>query len=94
MISILDELERVVAEAKRDDAFRRELLATRQAAGSVQAFCRVCGAHGFTISAMELVAAGEEAYAAMRRSTNGGGETSPLLEGEDDLYEMVMASIG
>ena len=34
-----------------------------------------------------------EAYAAMRRSTNGGGENSPLLSGEDDYYEMFFASL-
>lgn len=30
---------------------------------------------------------------AMKRSTNGGGENSPLLEGEDDPYEMFFASL-
>ena len=34
---------------------------------------------------MDLIAAGEEFYAAMKRSTNGGGENSPMLEGEDDF---------
>ena len=29
----------------------------------------------------------------MKRSTNGGGENSPKLEGEDDLYEMFFASL-
>ena len=42
---------------------------------------------------MDLVDAGEEAYAAMRRSTNGGGENSPLLQGEDDLYEMFLIGL-
>ena len=37
---------------------------------------------------MELVLAGEEFYATMKRSTNGGGENSPMLEGEDDFYEL------
>jgi hypothetical protein len=26
----------------------------------------------------------------MKRSTNGGGENSPVLEGQDDYYEMLM----
>ena len=42
---------------------------------------------------MDLITAGEEAYAAMRRSTNGGGENSPMLEGEDDFYELFFAGI-
>ena len=36
---------------------------------------------------------GEESYAAMRRSTNGGGENSPLLAWEDDYYELFMAEL-
>ena len=42
---------------------------------------------------MELVDAGEHLYAQMKRSTNGGGENSPVLEGEDDFYELFFAGI-
>ena len=42
---------------------------------------------------MELINAGEEFYATMRRSTNGGGENSPKLSGEDDMYELFMVAI-
>ena len=42
---------------------------------------------------MDLISAGEDYYAAMRRSTNGGGENSPLLRGEDDYYELFMAEL-
>ena len=42
---------------------------------------------------MDLIAYGEESYAAMRRSTNGGGENSPLLKWEDDAYEMFISEI-
>ena len=42
---------------------------------------------------MDLVYAGEEAYAGMRRATNGGGENSPMLENEDDYYSLFMAAI-
>ena len=42
---------------------------------------------------MDLISAGEDFYAEMRRSTNGGGENSPKLEGEDDFYELLMASL-
>ena len=41
----------------------------------------------------DLIAAGEEFYASMRRSTNGGGENSPKLEGEDDFYELFFATL-
>ena len=42
---------------------------------------------------MDLLTAGEEFYATMRRSTNGGGENSPMLEGEDDFYELFFAGL-
>ena len=42
---------------------------------------------------MDLICAGEEFHAAMKRSTNGGGENSPMLSGEDDFYELFMAAL-
>ena len=42
---------------------------------------------------MDLITAGEEFYATMRRSTNGGGENSPMLEGEADFYELFFAGL-
>ena len=42
---------------------------------------------------MDLIQGGEEFYGTMRRSTNGGGENSPKLSGEDDFYELFMASL-
>ena len=29
----------------------------------------------------------------MKRSTNGGGENSPVLEGQDDYYELFMMEL-
>ena len=48
---------------------------------------------GYEIYDMDLITAGEEFYATMRRSTNGGGENSPMLEGEDDFYELFFAGL-
>lgn len=87
---MLDELKR---KAEKDDVLREELLATRQDKNPLTAFCAKCREYGYPIYEMELIAAGEEAYAAMRRSTNGGGENSPLLEGEDDYYELFFAGL-
>ena len=42
---------------------------------------------------MDIICAGEEFHAAMKRSTNGGGENSPMLAGEDDFYELFMANL-
>ena len=42
---------------------------------------------------MEVICAGEEFHAAMKRSTNGGGENSPKLSGQDDFFELFIASL-
>ena len=57
------------------------------------AFCKKCRELGVPVYEMDLIAAGEEFYAAMKRSTNGGGENSPMLEGEDDFYELFFAGL-
>ena len=87
---MLDELKR---KAARDPGIRERLLRSKEDPNPLGAFCAVCRDLGYPIYEMDLIQAGEEAYAAMRRSTNGGGEKSPLLEGEDDYYEMFFAGL-
>ena len=87
---MLDELK---SRAHRDDKLRAELLETRKDAQPLSAFCRKCRELGYEIYDMDLITAGEEFYATMRRSTNGGGENSPMLEGEDDFYELFFAGL-
>lgn len=72
---------------------REALLATRKSESPVKDFCRLSAEYGYPVSEMDLVMAGEEYYAAMRRSTNGGGENSPLLDGEDDYYELFLSEL-
>ncbi len=87
---ILDELMKA---AKKDAQFRKELIDTRLNPNPLTAFCRLSAEKGFPLWEMDLLAAGEEAYAAMKRSTNGGGENSPMLSGEDDYYGMFLAEL-
>lgn len=87
---MLDELR---ANVRRDPELRREFLETRQQADPLSAFCRKCRQLGYEIYEMDLIDAGEEFYAAIKRSTNGGGENSPVLKGEDDFYEMFFADL-
>ena len=87
---MLDELKQ---KALRDDKRRRELLDTRDDRNPLTAFCRKCQSLGYAIYEMDVISAGEELYAAMKRSTNGGGENSPMLEGEDDFYELFFAGL-
>lgn len=87
---MLDEIKR---KALEDEALKREFLDTRKDAHPVAAFCRKCRDLGYPVYDMDLINAGEEFYAAMKRSTNGGGENSPMLEGEDDFYELFFAGL-
>ena len=87
---MLDELKQ---KALRDQELRAELLRTRKAAQPLSAFCQKCRELGYEVYDMDLITAGEEFYATMRRSTNGGGENSPMLEGEDDFYELFFAGL-
>ena len=59
----------------------------------LKAFCVKCRQMGYDLYEMDLIDAGEEFYAAIKRSTNGGGENSPVLKGEDDFYEMFFADL-
>ena len=92
-MEIAEMLEELKRKAKEDDTIRQALLDTRKAKDPLTAFCTKCRDFGYPIYPMELIVAGEEAYAAMRRSTNGGGENSPLLKGEDDYYELFFAGL-
>ncbi len=87
---MLDELK---IRAKKDPGVREALLSTRSDPNPLSAFCAICREQGYPVYEMDLIQEGEEAYAAMRRSTNGGGENSPLLSGEDDYYEMFFADL-
>ena len=90
IVGMLDELQ---GKALQDQEVREKLLATRKEKDPVSAFCRVCRELGYELYERELICAGEEFHAAMKRSTNGGGENSPMLSGEDDFYELFFASI-
>ena len=87
---MLDELKQ---KALKDDKLRQELLDTRDDSNPLTAFCRKCQSLGYAIYEMDVISAGEELYAAMKRSTNGVGENSPMLEGEDDFYELFFAGL-
>ncbi|MDO5424645.1 MAG: hypothetical protein Q4F41_13050 [Eubacteriales bacterium] len=92
-MTTVDYLEELKQRARQDEALRQELLATRQMHDPLQAFCGKCRELGYPVYEMDVIAAGEEFYAAMKRSTNGGGENSPMLEGQDDFYELFFAGL-
>jgi len=93
MRTIEDMLDELQKRAVQDLSVKERLLETRKESDPLSAFCKVCRELGYEIYEMELICAGEEFHAAMKRSTNGGGENSPMLAGEDDFYELFFASL-
>lgn len=77
--AMLDELRE---KALKDRNIWQELMDTRKAEQPLAAFCAKCRELGYQIYEMDLITAGEEFYATMRRSTNGGGETLRSLQGK------------
>jgi len=91
------EVETVMAalrkKAKEDEVFRQRLLDTRKEKNPLGVFCEIARSEGYELYEMDILTYGEEFYAAIKRSTNGGGENSPKLEGQDDYYDMFMAEL-
>ena len=92
-MGVSDMLEELLQRARTEEGLRAQLLETRKEENPLTAFCRKCRELGYEMYEMDLINEGEERYAAMKRSTNGGGENSPMLDGEDDYYEMFFASL-
>lgn len=92
-MNLEEALQQLKKLAASNPSVKEALLATRESASPIQAFCRLSQEYGIPVYEMDLVMAGEEYYAAMRRSTNGGGENSPLLDGEDDYYELFLSEL-
>ena len=93
MIDVVGMLDELREKAVRDEEVKQRLLATRDEEEPLTAFCSACRELGQQLYEMDVICAGEEFHAAMKRSTNGGGENSPKLEGEDDFYELFFAGL-
>ena len=90
VVGMLDELQN---KALKNEELKKAFLATRTSKDPLAAFCQVCRDAGYDIYMMELICAGEEFHAAMKRSTNGGGENSPMLACGDDFYELFLLAL-
>lgn len=91
MMNIFEMLQELQNKALHEEELRNRILSTEQEKDPLDAFSKICIEMGYEIYPMDIIIAGEESYAAMRRSTNGGGENAPLLDGEDDFYELFLA---
>lgn len=90
VVGMLDELQN---KALKSEELKQAFLNTRKADDPLATFCQVCRNAGYDIYEMELICAGEEFHAAMKRSTNGGGENSPMLACGDDFYELFLLAL-
>ena len=89
----LEMLEEIQHKALKDESLKTKILETENTKEPLDEFCKICQQEGYEIYPMDVIIAGEESYAAMKRSTNGGGENAPMLDGEDDFYELILAAL-
>lgn len=73
-MEIPEMLDILKQRALADNRLREEFLATRKEEHPLEAFCEKCRELGYPVYEMDLISAGEDFYATMRRSTNGGGK--------------------
>lgn len=92
-MNIAEILEQLKKMAEKDSAVRQQLLATENSSTPLGDFCALSTRLGYPLYEMDVLTYGEEMYGNMKRSTNGGGENSPKLEGQDDFYAMFLAEL-
>ncbi len=85
--------DKITDKARSDEVFRRELIEAYESDSPLRSFCKVCNEAGIKIYPMDIADADESFYAAMRRSTNGGGENSPHLTWQEDIFESLIGEI-
>ena len=89
-IVITEKLDGLLEKAKADASLKEKLLDTRNSSNPVAAFCEIASDNGFPMTVMDIINQGEEFYAEIKRSTNGGGENSPDLDFQNDEYSIFM----
>ena len=92
-MTLEDTLAEIRKRAENDPLFLEAILETANDTYPLSSFCRFATEQGLPLYEMDLIDAGEAAYAAMKRSTNGGGENSPALEYQEDYYAMFMEDL-
>ena len=92
-MNIAEILEQLKKMAEKAPAVRQQLLATENSSTPLGDFCALSTRLGYPLYEMDILTYGEEMYGNMKRSTNGGGENSPKLEGQDDFYAMFLAEL-
>lgn len=89
-MEITEKLDLLLEKANEDTKLKEKLLATSSSANPLHDFCAAATECGIVLSVMDIVNQGEEFYAEIKRSTNGGGENSPDLDFQNDEYSIFM----
>ncbi len=89
-MNITEMLEELLIKARKDEKLKGQLLDTINSPNPVADFCTLATENGFPMTVMDIVNQGEEFYAEIKRSTNGGGENSPDLDFQNDEYSIFM----
>ena len=89
-MDITEKLDELLELAEKDEALKTKLLSTRESKNPLSDFCSIASENGIALSVMDIVNQGEEFYAEIKRSTNGGGENSPDLDFQNDEYSIFM----
>ena len=89
-MEITEKLDGLLLKATKDEALKEKLLATRKSENPLSDFCAIATENGCDITVMDIVNQGEEFYAEIKRSTNGGGENSPDQDFQNDEYSIFM----
>ena len=92
-MNTLEMLDSLQHKAFLNDKIRLRLLSVKEDKNPLEAFCKIAQSMGYDLYPMEIICAGEEFHASMKRSTNGGGDNSPKIDGEDDFFELFLASL-
>lgn len=86
-----EQLWKLLQKARKDDALRQRIWATREEKDPALALCLLAEAEGFPVTVGELFAEGEEFCSNLLKSCNGGA--SDPIDGWQDGYDMFFASM-
>lgn len=90
---VYENFEKLRKLARVNPELKQQLLNTRGRKNALSSFCRIASENGCEMSPMDVIEAGEISYTAMKRSTNGGGENSPMLGNWNNYYEMFLSEL-
>ena len=92
-MQLMTVFEEIRKKASEDRGFAMRLIEAYESERPIINVCKVCNDNGIEIYPMDIADADESMYAAMRRSTNGGGENSPHLPWEEEVFKELIDDI-